>query len=84
MSVTCGKHWNYTGSKDATRERQVYFAVQEIEFVGHLISPKGHRPLPAVVQRIREYPAPSSLRELKSFLGLINYSLPYTNLRRKA
>ena len=63
----------YRQAKMQPRKDKCIFAVQEIEFVRHLISPKGHRPLPAVVQIIREYPAPSSLRELKSFLGLINY-----------
>ena len=32
-----------------------------------------------MVQRIREYPAPSSLRELKSFLGLVNYYRNFIN-----
>ena len=61
------------------RKDKCIFAVQETEFVGHLISSKGHCPLPGVVQRIREYPAPSSLRELKPFLGLVNYYRNFIN-----
>ena len=41
--------------------------------MGHIISPDGHRPAAPLVQRIAEHKTPSSIRELKSFLGLINY-----------
>ena len=32
-----------------------------------------HQPMPSLVNRIQEHSRPSSLREVKSFLGLPNY-----------
>ena len=41
--------------------------------MGHLISSNGQRPIPSLIQRIRDHASPTTLRELKSFLGLTNY-----------
>ena len=45
----------------------------ELEFLGYLITSSGSRPLPEKVQIIRNYKLPETVKELRTFLGLINY-----------
>ncbi|BHF62327.1 hypothetical protein SprV_0200530900 [Sparganum proliferum] len=62
-----------------------------LEFLGHLIDSSGIRPLPSKVAAIRDFPAPTSKRQLQRFLGMVNFYrrflpncadtiLPLTNL----
>ena len=46
---------------------------QHTEFVGHLITPDSHRPLPSNVEKISTYKPPRSRLELQRFLGLVNF-----------
>ncbi len=43
-----------------------------ITFAGHIISHNGIRPDPAKVEAIKEFPEPTNLTEVRSFLGLAN------------
>ena len=45
------------------------FGIASIEFLGHQISTHGISPLAQKVQVIQDFPAPSSLRKLREFLG---------------
>jgi RNase H-like domain found in reverse transcriptase len=47
--------------------------VREVEFLGHLVSSSGVRPLSSHVEAIREFPRPSTVKELQKFLGLLNF-----------
>ena len=49
------------------------FGTTSIEFLGHQISSHGISPLVQKVQAIQDFPAPSSLRKLREFLGLVNF-----------
>ncbi|BHF58444.1 hypothetical protein SprV_0100139600 [Sparganum proliferum] len=62
-----------------------------LEFLGHLIDSNGIRPLPSKVAAIRDFPPPTSKRQLQRFLGMVNFYrrflpncadtiLPLTNL----
>ncbi|BHF68050.1 hypothetical protein SprV_0301108000 [Sparganum proliferum] len=62
-----------------------------LEFLGHLIDSNGIRPLPSKVAAIRDFPAPTSKRQVQRFLGVVNFYrrflpncadtiLPLTNL----
>jgi hypothetical protein len=44
-----------------------------IEYLGHLITSKGIKPNPALVESIVEYPRPEMLKSLQSFLNMTNY-----------
>ena len=44
-----------------------------VEYLGHVIDQDGIRPLPSKVAAIDEAPAPTNIKELRSFLGLLNY-----------
>ncbi|KAH9586005.1 hypothetical protein MS3_00007070 [Schistosoma haematobium] len=46
---------------------------REIIFLGHVIKQEGILPCEDKVQAIKEYNEPSSLKELKAFLGLVNF-----------
>ena len=49
------------------------FGAASLEFLGHQISVHCISPLPPKVQAIQDFPAPSSLRKLCEFLGLVNF-----------
>ena len=49
------------------------FGVKEIEFLGHWVSGEGITPLKSKVKAILDYPVPVSLKQLRSFLGMVNY-----------
>ena len=49
------------------------FCVQSVKFLGHVLSQDGVRPDPEKVSAVRDYPRPTSLTELRSFLGAAGY-----------
>lgn len=49
------------------------FGVTSLEFLGHIVNSDGIEPLPAKVQAIVNYPRPNSIRQLRRFLGLVNF-----------
>ena len=49
------------------------FGVKEVNFLGYSISEQGCRPLDKKVQAIREFPVPSNVRQLRAFLGMLNF-----------
>ena len=49
------------------------FARKEVEYLGHVLTPDGLKPNPALVSAVREFPVPTCLKELRRFLGLASY-----------
>ena len=49
------------------------FFKKHIQYLGHLVSEKGFKPLPEKLELIRKMPAPRTAKEVKQFLGLIGY-----------
>ena len=49
------------------------FAVSKLNFLGHMIDEQGITPVPEKVTAIQNFPQPTSLRQLRRFLGLVNY-----------
>ncbi|BHF80208.1 hypothetical protein SprV_0702333200 [Sparganum proliferum] len=49
------------------------FGVLSLEFLGHLVDSHGIHPLPSKVAAIRDFPPPSSKRQLQRFLGMVNF-----------
>ncbi|GBG89583.1 hypothetical protein CBR_g49372 [Chara braunii] len=49
------------------------FVRQELEYLGHLVSPKGIRPLADKIQAIQEWPEPKNVTDVRSFIGLDGY-----------
>lgn len=53
--------------------KKCLFGVPQLEFLGHLVTPSGIRPLDTKVDAIRNFPIPLTLKHLREFLGLINF-----------
>ncbi|BHF81248.1 hypothetical protein SprV_0702437800 [Sparganum proliferum] len=49
------------------------FGVPFLEFLGHLVHSHGIRPLLSKVAAIRDFPLPTSKRQLQRFLGMVNF-----------
>ena len=49
------------------------FACKEIKYLGHIISNTGIRTNPELTDKIRNYPTPTNLKQLRGFVGLAQY-----------
>jgi len=49
------------------------FGAASLDFLGHCISTEGIRPLASKVEALRVFPKPSSQRQLRRYLGMINF-----------
>lgn len=70
------------------------FLRREVGYLGHVISDKGVKPDPKKIEALQHYPAPTTQKKIKQFLGLAGYyrrfienfsglSKPLTNLLKK-
>ena len=70
------------------------FAADEIEYLGHTLTAEGVKPNSGKIEAVNSFPRPSTVKEVKSFLGLANFyrrhipdmaviSRPLTALTRK-
>lgn len=49
------------------------FGQTEVKFLGYRVSAEGTQPLPEKVEAIRNYPQPTTARQLRQFLGMLNF-----------
>ena len=49
------------------------FFQQQVQYLGHLISPSGVRPDPTKTEKVATWPKPTSTRSVQQFLGFANY-----------
>ena len=49
------------------------FAKREVQYLGHIVNAAGVKPNPAKTDAVASYPAPTTVKELRQFLGLANY-----------
>ena len=54
------------------REKCSFFK-KHLQYLGHLVSENGFKPLPEKLESIRKMPAPRTAKEVKQFLGLIGF-----------
>ncbi|BHF69950.1 hypothetical protein SprV_0301299700 [Sparganum proliferum] len=47
--------------------------VPSLDFLGHHVDAQGLRPLSSKVEAIRDFPLPTSKRQLQGFLGMVNF-----------
>ncbi|GFV51168.1 retrovirus-related Pol polyprotein from transposon 297 [Trichonephila clavipes] len=52
--------------------------VTHLQFLGYLITPEGSKPLPEKVDAILSYKLPETIRDLRTFLGLLNFYRRYS------
>ena len=55
------------------QKKKCVFMASEVNYLGHRIDAEGLHPLSEKVRAIQEAPAPRSVSELKSYLGLLSY-----------
>ena len=49
------------------------FCQESVQFLGHIVSSKGLAADPAKIQRVIDWPIPTTKREVQQFLGLVSY-----------
>jgi len=49
------------------------FGKLELAFLGHIVNGQGIAPDPSKIEKIRDFPIPSNITELRGFLGLASY-----------
>lgn len=64
LHVQCGMKLNL---------KKCHLIQPEVEYLGHLVSTDGVRMIPSYVQRILDWPLPTTGKELRSFLGFCGY-----------
>nr|VZI50094.1 unnamed protein product [Spirometra erinaceieuropaei] len=47
--------------------------VPSLDFLGHQVDSEGLRPLPSKVEAVRNFPPPTSKRQLQRFIGIVNF-----------
>ena len=55
------------------KPQKCQFGLSQIQYLGHNIGRKGLAPFSEKVRAVREFPTPTSISKVKSFLGLANY-----------
>jgi len=53
--------------------KKCMFMQDEVTYCGYVVSSSGIKPMPSNVEAVKEAPAPTSVTELRSFLGMVNY-----------
>jgi hypothetical protein len=56
-----------------TKFNKCEFWIKEVPFLGHVVSPKGITVDPVKVKEVLEWKPPTSVSEVRSFLGLASY-----------
>jgi hypothetical protein len=55
------------------KAEKCYFGANELQFLGHVVGEDGVKPDPEKVEKIKDYPIPRNIRELRGVLGLFSY-----------
>ena len=55
------------------KPKKSFFFQAEVNFLGHILSQKGVSPNPEKVEKIRDWPVPTSSKEVHFFIGLASY-----------
>ena len=55
------------------KSSKFFFGVQEVEYLGHIVSHEGVKVDPSKIKAIKEWKIPTSIKHLRGFLGLTGY-----------
>jgi Reverse transcriptase (RNA-dependent DNA polymerase) len=53
--------------------KKCVFAAASLDFLGHRVSAEGISPLESRVAAVKSFPQPKNVRQMQSFLGMINF-----------
>ena len=59
------------------KKRKCHFFQPEVKYLGHQVSASGIGTDPEKISAVREWPIPTKLRELRSFIGFTSYYRRY-------
>ena len=76
------------------KPKKCEFGKRKIQFLGHLVSEEGVEPLPDTCKAVQNFPRPTNVKQVRSFLGLSGFyrkyiehyskiATPLTNLTKK-
>src|SRR5438046_10561311 len=60
-------------AKLMSKESKCEFCAAEIKFLGHIIGRDGRKVDPDKVEKVKNYPRPENISQLRGFLGLASY-----------
>ena len=55
------------------KPKKSFFFQTSVIFLGHVLSAKGIQPNPGKVEKIKTWPTPQNVKEVRSFIGLASY-----------
>ena len=55
------------------KRNKCQFAQESIKFLGHIVSARGTEPNPSKVEAVRDFAIPSSLTDVRAFIGMASY-----------
>src|ERR1051325_5275325 len=50
-----------------------HFATQELQFLGHIVGIDGVKPDPEKIDKVKNYPTPKSISDVRRFMGLASF-----------
>ena len=58
--------------------KKSHFFRSEVKFLGHILTSTGIKPDPEKIETIQNFSRPRNLKELRGFLGLINFHTKFS------
>ena len=55
------------------KPKKSHFFQAEVDFLGHVLSKNGVSPNPEKIEKVHDWPTPTNLKEVHSFIGLASY-----------
>ena len=55
------------------KAKKCLFLREEVPYLGHVVTPGGIKPDPAKTEKMKSYPAPMDVGQVRQFLGLASY-----------
>ena len=55
------------------KPKKCSFLCKEVSYLGHIISVEGVRPDPEKTEKVRSFPVPRDVTQVRQFLGLASY-----------
>jgi hypothetical protein len=73
-SCSCGSSFSFTLSKPTFPEQSKFsFGISKVKYLGHLVGKADVRVDPKMIEAMKDWPHPKTLKILRGFLGLTGY-----------